>query len=273
MIQAIDTSGNGHGPTCDGLLDHISASTIKLYLTCPLKFWFKKVLLLKEPVSRSLHLGKSVHAALQYFHRARWRGENHDRQTVQEAYSLAFNAPEEAAVYPDDGSRQESQDKGARVVDAYIDSDHARMPEIPLGVEVQLEEDLPVLPSPVLGYIDLVRAGHVPVDYKTCASTPDVELEAFQHELQMTLYQMLIESATNQEVQGRELVFLVKTKKPKVIVHRMKPATEREKERVLDIALAAMDGIYHERFHPQTGMHCGWCSFRSECSKWKGSAQ
>ncbi|WP_309398857.1 PD-(D/E)XK nuclease family protein [Cerasicoccus maritimus] len=86
-------------------------------------------------------------------------------------------------------------------------------------------------------------------------------------------YQMLIESATNQEVQGRELVFLVKTKKPKVIVHRMKPATELEKERVLDIALAAMDGIYHERFHPQTGMHCGWCSFRSECSKWKGGAQ
>ncbi|MBC2594476.1 hypothetical protein H5P28_09425 [Ruficoccus amylovorans] len=46
--------------------------------------------------------------------------------------------------------------------------------------------------------------------------------------------------------------------------------SEREKQRVLDIALAAMDGIYHERFHPQPGMHCAWCSFRGECAKWTG---
>lgn len=273
MIQALEYTDNGHGPVAGNLLDHISASTIKLYLTCPLKFWFKKVLLLPEPVSPSLHVGKAVHAALQYFHRARWRGENHEQDTVQAVYSLAFNAPDEAAAYPSEEKREASCEKGSRVVEAYLGSTHANMPDTPLGVEVRLEEDLPVLPSPVLGYIDLVREGNVPVDYKTCASTPNVELEAFQHELQMTLYQMLIESATDEPVDGRELVFLVKTKQPKVIVHRMKPATQREKQRVLDIALAAMDGIYHERFHPQPGMHCAWCSFRSECSQWKGGAQ
>lgn len=41
-------------------LQHISASTVKLYLTCPLRFWFKKVLLLPEPASATLHLGKAV---------------------------------------------------------------------------------------------------------------------------------------------------------------------------------------------------------------------
>ncbi|MBC2594609.1 PD-(D/E)XK nuclease family protein [Ruficoccus amylovorans] len=271
MIQPLEQPhGNGQRPSTNGLLDHLSASTVKLYLTCPLKFWFKKVLCLPEPSSPSLHLGKAVHAALQCFHRARWRGEAHDWPTVQQAFTDAFDDPTEATVYPNVDTRQANRDKGMKLVEAYLDSAHGKMTELPLGVEVLLEEDLPVLPSPVLGYIDLVRPGNVPVDYKTCASTPDVALEAFQHEVQLTLYQLLIESATNEAVSGRELVFLVKTKTPKVIVHRLPAATEREKQRVLDIALAAMDGIYHERFHPQPGMHCAWCSFRGECAKWTG---
>ncbi|QYY36720.1 PD-(D/E)XK nuclease family protein [Ruficoccus sp. ZRK36] len=273
MIQPLEHDRNGQQPSTDGLLDHISASTVKLYLTCPLKFWYKKVLKLPEPVSPSLHLGKAVHAALQHFHRARWRGECHERSTVIEAFTQAFNAPEETSVYPDMDTRQTNHDKGIKMVEAYLDSEHGQMTELPLGVEVQLEEDLPVLPSPVLGYIDLVRVGNVPVDYKTCASTPNVQLEAFQHEVQLTLYQLLIESATSEKVEGRELVFLVKTKVPKVIVHRLEPASEREKQRVLDIACAAVDGIYHERFHPQPGMHCAWCSYRSQCAKWTGGAR
>lgn len=271
MIAIPESGRNGTQPEVPSL-EHISASTVKLYLSCPLKFWYKKVLQLPEPVSPAFHLGKSVHSALQHFHRARWRGESHDRDTVSKAYSAAFEAPEEGAEYATEKARENNREKGLRVVEAYLDSDHARMEDIPIGVEVRLEEDLPDLPSPVLGYVDLVRQGNVPVDYKTCASTPDLEMESFQHELQMTLYQMLIESATGERVEGRELVFLVKTKNPKVIVHRLMPATEREKQRALDMCGAAVDGIYHERFHPQPGMQCSYCSFRAECSQWKGGA-
>lgn len=271
MIQSIEPGRNGTHPKPPSLY-HISASTVKLYLSCPLKYWFKKVLLLPEPASPAFHLGKSVHSGLQHFHRARWRGEDHDKETVLKAYSEAFEAPGEGAEYKDQAEREKTHEKDLSIVEAYLDSDHAKMPDIPLGVEVRLEEDLPDLPSPVLGYIDLVREGNVPVDYKTCASTPNLEQEAFQHELQLTLYQLLIESATGERVGGRELVFLVKTKKPRVIVHRMMSATEREKQRALDMSMAALDGIYHERFHPQPGMQCSWCSFRSECSQWTGGA-
>lgn len=273
MIQALQYQSNRQYPPAEGLLEHLSASTIKLYLTCPLKFWFKKVQLLPEPVSPSLHLGKAVHAALQCFHKARWRGGCHDRETVQNAFSEAYNAPDEAAEYPDPEAQAVNHDKGARIVDAYLESGHGKIEELPLGVEVRLEESFPDLPHPVLGYIDLVLSGNVPVDYKTCASCPDLQLEAFQHELQLTLYQLLIETATGDVVRGRELVFLVKTKTPKVIVHRLPPATEQEKRRTLNIARAAAEGIHSERFHPQSGMHCGWCSFRMQCAQWTGGVQ
>lgn len=256
----------------DGCLDHISPSSLKLYLGCSLRYYFKKVLKLPEPCSPSLHLGKAVHKGLQAFHLGRWRGTSHDLQAVMGAYDKALSEQQESDPVEFKGKkdREKIHAQGKEVLNAYLQSEHAQMPEIPLGVEVQLEEDFPELPSPLMGYIDLVREGNVPVDFKTCASTPDVELEAFNHEIQLTLYQLLIESATGERVDGRELVFLVKTKTPKIIVHRLPPATQHEKNRVLEIAQAAVEGIYHERFYPQPGMACSWCSFRAECSQWRG---
>ncbi|WP_269522612.1 RecB family exonuclease [Coraliomargarita parva] len=277
MIKRLEPKQNGQCQviaypvkSSDGCLDHISASSLKLYLGCSLKYYFKKVLKLPEPTSPSLHLGKAVHAGLQAFHLGRWRGESHDLQTVLEAYETALAEQEESdpVDFDDEADREKLLHTGKSLLNAYLQSDHAMMKDIPLGVEVKLEEDFAELPSPLMGYVDLVRQGHVPTDFKTVASTPDVELEAFQHELQLTAYQLLIEEATGEKVEARELVFLVKTKTPKVIVHRIPPATEQDKERFFSIAQAAVDGIYHERFHPQPGMQCAWCHYRALCSKW-----
>lgn len=278
MIQPLNPKSNGQCrvlalpmKSSDGALTHISASSLKLYLGCSLKYYFKKILTLDESTSPALHLGKAVHAALQAYHIARWRNESHDRQVVLKAYYKALADQEvECPVEFKKDEKTKLTVCGENLVNAYLDSDHAKVTDTPIGVEVRLEEDFPQLPSPLLGYIDLVRPGNIAVDFKTCASTPNVELEAFNHELQLTAYQLLIEAATGEAVEGRELVFLVKTKTPKVIVHRLPPATEADKARFWSIAQAAVDGIYHERFYPQPGMACSWCSFREECSQWTG---
>jgi putative RecB family exonuclease len=278
MISPLKPGSNGQCKvvalpmqSSDGALTHISASSLKLYLGCSLKFYFKKILKLPEATSPAFQLGKAVHAGLQAFHLGRWRGSLHDEQTVLEAYHRAFLEQEATdPVEYKSGERDKLLEKGETILKAYLDSDHAKMPDIPLGVEVKLEEAFAELPSPLLGYVDLVRAGNVPCDFKTCAATPNVELEAFNHELQLTAYQLLIEAATGEPVEGRELVFLVKTKTPKVIVHRLPPATEHDKARFWSIAQAAVDGIYHERWFAQPSLACSWCSFRKECSQWTG---
>ncbi|WPJ94379.1 PD-(D/E)XK nuclease family protein [Coraliomargarita algicola] len=278
MIQPLNPKPNGQCKvvalpmqSSDGALHHISASSLKLYLGCSLKYYFKKILKLEEPTSPAFQLGKAVHAGLQAFHLGRWHGKSHDEQTVLKAYHRAFLEQEATdPVQYKSGEREKFLEKGELILKAYLDSDHAKMEDIPLGVEVKLEEEFAELPSPLLGYVDLVRPGNIPVDFKTYAATPNVELEAFQHELQLTAYQLLIEEATGEAVEGRELVFLVKTAKPKIIVHRIPPATEAAKARFWLVAQAAIDGIYHERFYPQPGMACSWCSFRQECKAWTG---
>lgn len=275
MIQVLEQGANGtseipKASNCN-LPDHISASSLKNYLGCSLRYYFGKVLGLPQPASPSLHLGKAVHAGLERFHAGRWRGESHGSVTVIEAFRGAFNALEQdEPVQFKSGERDKLLQTGENVLKAYLESDHAALNEIPKGVEVRLEAEFEKLPTPLLGYVDLVRNGNVPVDFKTCAATPNIELEAFQHELQLTAYQILIEEATGEPVEGRELVFLVKTKTPKIIVHRLPPADADAKSRFWSLAQAAIDGIENERFYPQSGMHCSWCSFREECSQWKG---
>ena len=57
-------------------LEYLSASRLKSFLTCRLRFYYEKVLGLKSPISPNLHIGKCVHAALEGFHQSVWRGFN-----------------------------------------------------------------------------------------------------------------------------------------------------------------------------------------------------
>ncbi len=254
-----------------GRLNHISPSAAKDYLGCSLRFYFARVLALPAPVSPALHLGKSVHAAIQAYHVARWRGRDSSADVILKHYKEAFEelAQEDEVAFKE-GEREKSLLKGEELIRVFLESEHAKSESTPKGVEVMLLEVFPQLSSPLLGYIDLVKEGNIPVDYKTTASTPNIEVEAFQHDLQLTAYQLVIEQATGEKVEARELVFLVKTRTPKIIVHTLPPADEAAITRFWLMMEAAVEGIADKRFYPQPGMHCSWCAFRKQCSQWKG---
>jgi putative RecB family exonuclease len=255
-------------------LDHVSPSSMKTFFGCSLRFYYEKVQRLPKPVSSALHVGKAVHEGLRAYNLAWWRGGDTATDTVIAAYQTSFSALEHTEGQVDWESPEDRADglaTGERVLRAYLASDAARLEGRPLGVEVALHDELPGLDAPLTGVIDLVRAGHVPVDFKTVASTPgNLELEAFLHESQLVAYQLLLEAATGEPVTALELVFLIKTKTPRVIVHRSPPADEVRKQRFLALAQAFVAGVRAERFHPQPGTHCSWCPYRAECRAWKG---
>jgi len=258
------------------VLQHVSPTAMKSYFSCSLRFFFEKVRQLPKPVSPALHVGKAVHEGLRAFHLARWREGDPSETAVLAAFLKAFGELEKnegPVEWSDPTERSEVFATGERVIRAYLSSDHARAEGKPLGVEVVLNDTVPGLDLPLTGVIDLVRPGHVPVDFKTAASTPgDLNLEAFLHESQLTAYQLLLEAATGEPVTALELVFLIKTKTPKVLVHREPPADDQRKQRFVALANAFIAGVRAERYHPQPGLHCTWCSFRSECRAWKGGA-
>ena len=260
----------GLTPWAQTLPGHISPSAAKTYLGCSLKFYFERVACIRKATPVALHLGKAVHAALQSFHLARWRGGDDSPETVAAAYELAFQQLErdEGPVnYKDADAREKARTDGLRVVAAYLDSPEA-MKEKPRAVEVLLKEDIPGLSVPLTGAMDLVEGDFTAVDFKSAAAKPDPKHATFDHEIQLVSYQLLMEAATGETPPSLDLVFLVKTKTPQVIRVKSRPADEHRKRRVVALLETAVQGISEDRFHPQPGMSCSWCQFRNECAQW-----
>ena len=249
---------------------HISPTAAKAYLSCSLMFYFERVACIRKRTPAALHLGKAVHAALQVFHLARWRGGGDSPETIAGAFEKAFadlERDEGPVNFKDDADREKCRIDGLRVVAAYLDSPEA-LKEKPRAVEVLLKEDVAGLSVPLTGAMDLVEANFTPVDFKSVASKPDVSHAAFDHEIQLVSYQLLLEAATGETPPSLDLVFLVKTKKPQTIRVKSPPADAHRKRRVVALLETAVEGIASNRFHPQPGLQCSWCQFKNECMAW-----
>lgn len=70
---------------------YLSASSVKNYLSCSLRFYFEKVVRLKKPTSVALHVGKVIHATLQSYNLAIWRETDSSTDTIKKACDLHFN--------------------------------------------------------------------------------------------------------------------------------------------------------------------------------------
>ena len=260
----------GLTPWAQCLPDHISPTAAKAYLACSLKFYFERVACIRKSTPVALHLGKAVHAALQAFHLARWRGGDDSPEAIANAYELAFlrlERDEGPVNFDDAAEREKCRQDGLRVVAAYLDSPEA-MKKKPRAVEVMLKEDIPGLSVPLTGAMDLVEGNFTPVDFKSAAAKPDEANAAFDHEIQLVSYQLLMEAATGETPPSLDLVFLVKTKKPQTIRVTSPPADARRKQRVVALLETAVEGIASNRYHPQPGMQCSWCQFKNECAAW-----
>ena len=280
MIAPADPTRNGSPPMPmekrgGDPLEYVSVSRLKSFLSCRLRFYFEKVLAISRPVSPALHFGKGIHAALQAFNKARWRGGDTSEAAVIAAFQESFATPEagQPIDWKDTDEPGELRTKGETLLRAFLAAGVHPLDEKPMGVEVAVEAHHPSLALPLFGVLDLVKSNRRVVDYKTCASTPgDLALEAWLHEVQTTAYALLVEHATEAESTGTDLVFLVKTKAPRVIIHSVEPPNQVQRDRFARLVEVYATGVSNERYHPSPGQHCAWCSYRSECSAWTGGA-
>ncbi|MBI5767871.1 MAG: PD-(D/E)XK nuclease family protein [Verrucomicrobia bacterium] len=255
-------------------LEYISVSRLKSFLSCRLRFHFEKVLAITKPVSPALHFGRAIHAALQHFNKARWRGGDASDTAVIAAFTESFAHPEpgHTVEWTDANEPAELRAKGETLLRAFLAAGVHSLDEKPMGVEVAVEAHHPDLALPLFGVLDLVKSDRRVVDYKTCAATPDPALELWLHETQVTAYALLVEHATEAPSTGTDLAFLVKTKTPKIIVHPVAPPTQVQRDRFARLVEVYANGVANEAYYPSPGQHCAWCAYRTECAAWKGAA-
>jgi putative RecB family exonuclease len=84
----------------------------------------------------------------------------------------------------------------------------------------------------------------------------------------MIMYFLLLADATGELPGQAELVYLVKTKTPKVIQHQLPHIDLIQMERFKRLLDVYVEGNEHQEYYPSPGMHCRWCAFRSRCRAW-----
>ena len=262
-----------------GLTDYVSASRLSLWLRCPLAFKFRYVDGIRTPPSANLFLGKRVHDGLEYYYRhaqagVRLSGPEVARHITRH-WEGAADAEQIVWEKADDSQalRTKCQDLVACYLDRFVDAG-----EQILGVESAMEATLldPVtgerLALPMVGIVDLLvetNDGPILVDFKTVGrgGTPVAQ----QHEIQLGCYSLLFRELTGTLESGLEIRSLVKTKRPKVEVHRFEPRSARHVARLFTVIREYLKAIERGVFNFRPGMACLFCDVReTHCPTWSG---
>lgn len=270
MIAVIDEPKRANAETSE-ILSKVSASRLNCFFSCRLKFYFRYVARIVKPTTGALHVGRTVHWALQQWSKARWFGRQLDPDSLKPGFDLHWESSQErnhVAWETDEEERQ--REKAWGLVDMYLRETTIPADEKPEAVEVSVEANLPGLPK-LVGVIDLVRPGGKIVDFKTSATTPQIAQAIHRNETQLTAYGLLYREATGHDASGFELHHLIKTKQPKLVVTAVGAMNEQREERFLRLVESYVDGVEREDYVPSPGLQCSSCEFFHECSTWGGN--
>ena len=262
-----------------GVFDYISPSRLNLWLRCPLSWKLRYLDGIRTPTTLALFLGQRCHATLEAYYRHRMLGVTLATDDVLGRMEAGWGqAVEEAEITfesPAEGAKLKMQ--AGDLVRAYLQQVPADEPQ-PLAVEATMEAPLvdPVtgqgLGIPLLGVVDLVLPGEegpVIIDFKSSSrSAPPFEVT---HEIQLSCYAWLYRRLTGRQEASLEIRSLIKTKTPKIEVHRYPARTDAHFRRLFAVIREYLDAIHTGRFSYRPGWGCSMCDFRErECRAWSG---
>ena len=247
----------------------VSASRLGLWSSCRLKFYFRYVLQLEKPPTPALHAGKTVHAVLQAWNLARWRGVKLAEANLSDLFTQRWDEEQLGQEINWDGEEAKQKQSAWKLLETYFQQTPIPPEEKPQGVEVRLEADLGQhgLPN-LIGILDLVRKGGCIVDFKTTAQTPNPDRVAHQTEIQLTCYAVLYREATGKVESGFELHHLVKVKEPRLVVTPLPAVTSNQQTRLFRMMESYVEGVRQEDFVPSPGLQCMSCQYFNECRRW-----
>jgi putative RecB family exonuclease len=253
---------------------HWSYSSISQYLSCPLRYYFQRILRLPQPsVSSSLVLGSAVHAVLAEYHRSVQNDEPTDNSKLHRVFSESWiqKENESQVSYRNGENRADLMALGIALLELYFQ-------EAPPSNIVAIEETIVAplhnsrgeyLETPLVAIADLVTEDEESLtinEFKTsgrCYSEAEVETS-----LQPTCYANAILESTGIHATV-EYTVLVKTKKPKV--QRLSTIrNDQDLARLGDIVENIERAIQAQVFYPvESPLNCSTCPYRQPCREWK----
>lgn len=253
---------------------HWSYSAISQYLSCPLRYYFQRVIRLPEQsVSSSLVLGSAVHATLAEYHRSVQQDTPTDTAKLHRILTESWNRREnETRISYRKGENQaDLMALGISLIEMYFQEPP---PQNIIGIEKEIIAPIhnsrgDYLETPLIAVADLLTESNEELtvcEFKTSGRAYS-EMEA-ETSLQPTCYVNAIQEAFGQTAVV-EYTVLVKTKVPKV----QRLTTVRNDEdlgRLGDIVETIERAVQANVFYPvESPLNCSSCPYRQPCREWK----
>lgn len=243
---------------------HLSVSQLKMFLRCPLQYFFRYVCDLKAPPTGDLTLGRTIHQTL---------GDNY-RQKIRSHYDLIFSDITEVfdehwerevreTKFSDGEKPDKLREQGIKLLETYFNE---VAPDInPVAIEQEFLIDMNFTKLPLKGYIDLIDDEGYIIDHKTTKrSFPENSAEK---DIQLTAYAMAYRALNGQEEKGVRLDVMVRNKQPK-IQQLYGTRTQADIDRFSRLVGQVENAIRSSVYYPNEGYMCGICGYQGMCEKW-----
>ena len=257
--------------------DYLSYSAVTTFQSCPLRYYFRYVLGLPEPiVSSSLVFGSAIHAAIETHYREQIQGKPAPPlELLQQVYQDAWTEFDDREVqFGKEDDRDTLDGLAGRVLTTFHNSDLAHIPATAkiLGIEEEFRGELiPGCPD-ILARVDLlIDTGEALLvrDFKTARSAWSKE-HVEEAAGQLLLYHDLVKPLADGRPVRLEFAVITKTKVPTLIRHEV-PVDRHKIERTKRIVSRVWEAVQTGLFYPSPSpMNCGGCPFREPCREWSG---
>jgi putative RecB family exonuclease len=252
---------------------HMSFSSFNDYIGCSLKYRFRKIDGLKsDSTSGALLLGSGIHSALEDHFNCLKEGEIIEGRDLEEIFELRFKsfvAGAKSVRYKAGDNFESLLAQGRGLIRVFCEK-YEHSGERVLAVEEPFSINIPGIPVPVIGSIDLLL-GHEDgslyvIDHKTAAKAySDLEIHGNQ---QLTLYQIAVKSMGYED---REIILafnaLIKTREPKAEFYYT-TRSEADEQRLIRKLQETWKAIESGIFIPCESWMCGGCGYQAQCREW-----
>jgi DNA helicase II / ATP-dependent DNA helicase PcrA len=239
----------------DGALS-LSASDLDLYLTCPLKYKFRRVFGIPEEPTINQRFGILIHSVLERFHKDPGEGEA-GNGGLAELMDL-FEAGWRRSGFGSSDDELQFRDRAREAMRLYWERESESEGE-PVWLERKF--DIRIGEHQVRGRVDRVDrlpdGGYELIDYKTGERKSEAQLE---NDLQLALYRLAAREAWGLEAGTGSYYYVLDA--DKVAAPVMPDDGERVERTVLEVGEGVLGQDFEPRPSPTT---CSWCDYRLIC--------
>jgi len=238
----------------DGALS-LSASDLDLYLTCPLKYKFRRVFGIPQEPTINQRFGILIHNVLERFHK---EGEDQRGEQGLERLIDLFEAGWRRTGFGSSDDELQFRDRAREAMRLYWELERESEGE-PVWLERKF--DIRVGEHHVRGRVDRVDrlpdGSHELIDYKTGERKSEADLES---DLQLALYRLAAREAWEVEATAGSYYYVLDAEKVAA------PVAADDAERVERTVLQVGEGVLGQDFEPRPSPKvCSWCDYKLIC--------